>query len=122
MLLYTSSYGFMQYRKRTVANAVCIHTTDSPILVCNSKRQRCMLAPFSCCASQKSNCENQSPCSKYLVASIASIASIALAYGLRMLAVDQCPLTLLSGLLSALLFGLELVFSSPCVIFSMKLI
>lgn len=48
-------------------------------------------------------------------------SGFALAHGHRILAADQCPLVFLSGLVASLLFGLELVFSSPCVIFSMKL-
>ena len=48
-------------------------------------------------------------------------AAAALVSGLKTRTVDQCPLTLLSGLVPCLLFGLELVLSSPCVIFSMKL-
>ena len=48
-------------------------------------------------------------------------AAVDLVSELRMRAADQCPFTLRSGLAPSLLFGLELVFSSPCVIFSMKL-
>lgn len=50
---------------------------------------------------------------------LASAVALTLAH--RTLAADQCPLVLLSGLIAPLLFGLELVSSSPCVIFSMKL-
>lgn len=48
-------------------------------------------------------------------------AAVVLATGLRLCAADQCPLMTLSGLVSCLLFGLEPVLSSPCVIFSIKL-
>lgn len=48
-------------------------------------------------------------------------AAVALPLDFRTHVADQCPLTILSGLVPSLLFGLEPVFSSPCVIFSIKL-
>lgn len=102
-----------------VAIAICVRSIDSPILACEKKRRRCMLSPRSichaCCATHQSTGENGHPIQNIIVAADAPISKF------RMLAADQCPLTLLSGLNPSLLFGLELVSSSPCVIFSMKL-
>ena len=47
-------------------------------------------------------------------------SAVTLAKGLAMGAAFQCPLMALSGLIPCLLLGLEPVLSSPCVMFSMK--
>ena len=94
---------------------LCIHNVDSGVMHgINNAHAACYprLICYACCAAHGSNVGN--PISLFKT-------SVALAKGLEMGAAYQCPLMTLSGLVPCLLLGLEPVFSSPWVMFSIKL-